>query len=86
MSILTGVVATPIDQKSGLWAGLPQWIIRAAVRALYRYRTRRALAQLSDHMLKDIGVRRCEINSIAQVVAEGGWDDTRVHRSANVHS
>jgi len=57
-----------------------QQILHAAVRALSRRRTGRALAGLSDHALRDIGVRRGEIDSIAECLAGGRPDATCVQR------
>jgi hypothetical protein len=48
---------------------------------MWRRRTRRALGRLSDHMLKDIGVRRSEIDSIADSLASGHRDATRTLRT-----
>lgn len=65
--------------------GLLQRAMDAVARTWQRQRTQRALAQLSDHTLKDIGLRRCEIDSIAELLASGGWDSTRIPR-AHVNS
>lgn len=60
--------------------GLFRRVLRAGATFLRRRRTRRGLAELSDRTLKDIGLRRCEIDSIADTVAGGGWDMTRMPR------
>ena len=47
--------------------------VRGLVEALRRFRSEREtygeLSRLSDHMLKDIGISRSEIGSVAQAVA-----------------
>jgi uncharacterized protein YjiS (DUF1127 family) len=40
-------------------------------------RQRRELNQLSDHLLKDIGLSRADIDSIAKHLADGRSDATR---------
>lgn len=60
--------------------GLFQRVIAAVARTSRRQRTQRALAQLSDHTLTDIGLRRCDIDSIAEAVASGRRDTTRIPR------
>jgi uncharacterized protein YjiS (DUF1127 family) len=60
-----------------------QRAIQAARRAMRGHQTHQALNQLSDHALKDIGLRRCEIDSIAQALAEGHPDPTRIGRGHN---
>lgn len=55
-------------------------VLRAGATFLRLRRNRRGLAELSDRTLKDIGLRRCEIDSIADTVADGGWDMTRMPR------
>lgn len=62
----------------GLAAASLQRAFQAARQALRGQRTRRALNRLPDHALKDIGLRRCEIDSIAQALAEGRRDETRI--------
>jgi len=66
--------------------GLVQRTVHAAVRAMSRRRTERALAGLSDHALKDIGIRRGEIDSIAAFLAGGRFDATRIPRPRHNHA
>jgi len=77
MTIIAGALADASIGRSGLAAGLLQRTIQAAGGAIRRQRTRRALARLSDHTLKDIGLRRSEIDSIAESAAAGRRDVTR---------
>jgi uncharacterized protein YjiS (DUF1127 family) len=80
MTILSGTVAETSIARPAHGPGLLQRALHAAARAIRRQRTQRALGQLSDHALRDIGLRRCEIDSIADSLAEGRWDATRVLR------
>jgi uncharacterized protein YjiS (DUF1127 family) len=81
-----------IERSLALWAmaaGLVALLRRAAAAALdwpltlkLRRRRRRIVSELhklDDRMLRDIGVRRCEIVSLATL---GDNDDTRLPRSA----
>jgi len=55
------------------------WRARQAItRAIASRQTRRELSRLSDRTLQDIGLRRGEIDSIAQAVAEARRDATRM--------
>jgi uncharacterized protein YjiS (DUF1127 family) len=50
----------------------------AAVWRAYRLRTcRRMLYDLPDEVLKDIGISRCDIRAIAQLVVDCQADETR---------
>lgn len=80
MTILAGTVAGASIAHPAHGPGLLQRALHAAARTMRRQRTQRALAQLSDHALRDIGLRRCEIDSIANSVADGRWDTTRMLR------
>lgn len=66
-------------------SGVLQRTIDAVARTMRRRRTQRALDQLSDHALKDIGVRRSEIDSLADSLASGHWDTSRIHRGHPVY-
>lgn len=66
--------------RSGLAAETLQRAVHAVRQAVRLRRTSRALNRLSDGALKDIGLRRGEIDSIAQAVAEGRPDPTRIVR------
>jgi hypothetical protein len=52
-------------------AGFGTSFLSAAFRAYGFYRTRRALMQLDDHMLSDIGLHRSQIESVARSVSGG---------------
>ena len=67
----------------GFAAETLQRAIHAARQTIRRYRTRRALNRLSDRALQDIGLRRGEIDSVAQALAEGHRDPTRIARGHN---
>lgn len=67
----------------GLAAEALQRAIHAARQAARRRRTRRALNRLSDRALADIGLRRGEIDSVAQTLAEGRPDPSRIVRGHN---
>ena len=58
-------------------AGLRAWLRMTMARLRARRAAITALAGLDDRVLKDIGVRRCEIVSLVQW---GGRDDTRLPR------
>ncbi len=80
MTTIAGIYADASYARSRPGSGLVERTIRAAMRIMRRHRTQRALGRLSDHMLKDIGVRRTEIDSIADSLASGNWDSTRIPR------
>lgn len=80
MTIIAGIYADASYARSRPGSGLVDRVIHAAKRITRRQRTQRALGRLSDHMLKDIGVRRSEIDSIAASLASGNWDSTRIPR------
>jgi uncharacterized protein YjiS (DUF1127 family) len=61
-------------------SGVLQRAIHAVARTMRRRRTQRALGRLSDYALRDIGVRRSEIDSLADSLANGHWDTTRIAR------
>ncbi len=58
--------------------------VRGFIEAVRRFRRERetygALSSLSDHMLKDIGISRSEIGSIAQSLAAASNQRDRVSR------
>ena len=58
--------------------------VRGFIEAVRRFRRERetygALSRLSDHMLKDIGISRSEIGSIAQSLAAASKQRDRVSR------
>ena len=45
------------------------WLVGSLRRSNARRETRRALSSLNDHQLRDIGIWRSEIDSIAQAIA-----------------
>ncbi len=59
-------------------------LFRGCIGAVRRFRRERetygALSRLSDHMLKDIGISRSEIGSIAQSLAAASKQRDRVSR------
>ncbi len=55
-------------------------LVEALRRAYRKGKTHRALNRLSDHMLKDIGIHRSEIGSIAQSIAAASKRRDRVSR------
>jgi len=66
---------------------LPDWgsrVIQAVVRFIRIRRCRRALSTLSDHMLNDIGIARCEIAGLAETLVDGRTDATRRPRRKTV--
>lgn len=82
MTNFAGTLEESSRSRAGLWT---RWFSRAAdamVRASRRRQAQRALSQLSDATLKDIGLRRCDIDSVAQAFAEGQPDPTRIRRSS----
>jgi uncharacterized protein YjiS (DUF1127 family) len=59
--------------RPNLLRRLVAYIVRA-----YRIRTqRRILNQIPDHMLRDIGLYRSEIDYVARAIADGHDDPTR---------
>jgi len=80
MTIIAGIYADASYARTSPGSGLVRRAFHAAMRTMRRQRTQRALGRLSDHMLKDIGVRRSEIDSIADTLASGHWDATRIPR------
>jgi len=80
MTTIAGIYADASHARCSPSSGLVRWAIHAATRTMRRQRTQRALSRLSDHMLKDIGLRRSEIDSIADSLASDRWDATRIPR------
>lgn len=78
MTSISGSLTTVPNRAAGSAAGLLWWARQAVIRAVRRQQTRRALSQLSERALQDIGLRRGEINSIARSVAEDRPDVTRI--------
>jgi len=78
MTIIEATFADAPFARPG--AGALQRVIQAVARTTRRRRTQRALGQLSDHALKDIGMRRSEIDSLADSLASGHWDTSRIAR------
>jgi uncharacterized protein YjiS (DUF1127 family) len=83
MSSISGALSGPFFPQFGPLTGFLRQSIASIAQALRRRQTQRALYDLSDPVLKDIGVRRCEIDSVAQSLASGTWDDTRIPRGLN---
>jgi uncharacterized protein YjiS (DUF1127 family) len=74
-------ISTPMSGHAiGFAARLQQTaaaLLAAAWRA-YRLRTcRRMLYDLPDEVLKDIGISRCEVRAIAQMIVDCQVDETR---------
>jgi uncharacterized protein YjiS (DUF1127 family) len=66
--------------RPGFAAAPLQSAVLAIRRAVCRRGTRRALGRLSDHTLKDIGLHRSEIDSLARALADRQPDPTRAYR------
>jgi uncharacterized protein YjiS (DUF1127 family) len=52
-------------------SGLFNPLLSTAGRAYAFYRTRRALMELDDHMLSDIGLHRSQIENVARSLSRG---------------
>ena len=78
MTIIEATLADAPITRPG--SGALQRAIHAVARTMRRRRTQRALGQLSDYALRDIGVRRSEIDSLADALASRQWDTTRIAR------
>lgn len=83
MTTISRALNGPPIAQPGFAAEALQRAIHAARQAIRRRRTQQALNRLSNHTLKDIGLRRCEIDSIAQALADGHPDPTRIGRGHN---
>jgi uncharacterized protein YjiS (DUF1127 family)/mono/diheme cytochrome c family protein len=67
----------PVSLSTRRFRRVVALIGRSFQRALETYLTRRALSGLSDAMLRDVGLNRCEIDYAADSVASGRADVTR---------
>src|SRR5262245_12031407 len=77
LTAFPGTVPTP---QSGRLRRFVRRIVRARMITVQR----RLLAQLSDQMLKDIGLTRSDIDYVAQALADGYDEPTRL-RSLRAH-
>ena len=81
MTNFTGTLDVPSNAQAGFWPGLYARAIDAVARSVRRREARRALGALSDATLKDIGLSRGDIDSVAEAIANGETDPTRIrHR------
>jgi uncharacterized protein YjiS (DUF1127 family) len=83
MTIIEATFADAPFARPG--TGALQRVIKVVARTMRRRRTQRALGRLSDHALKDIGVRRSEIDSLADSLASGHRDTSRIARGHPTH-
>jgi hypothetical protein len=60
--------------------GILGWIGKSISRSVLIRRQRRQLHELSDHMLKDIGLSRADIDGISTNFVDGHADATRRRR------
>jgi uncharacterized protein YjiS (DUF1127 family) len=72
---MTRIVANSIDQSAAKAASThpvrkPQWLLARFFRWMDRQRQRRLLAELDDHLLKDIGISR---EQAMQAAAKWFW-------------
>ena len=64
-------IASPLYHGAGLFGRA----VRRYVRSLVLWRTRHALLQLNDHMLKDIGLRREDVElGLFVSLVEKDWE------------
>lgn len=80
MTTLSRAPVAPFPTRTAPWAGLLQKPFQAAIRYFRIQRGRHALGRLSDHTLKDIGLRRCDIDSVVRSLVDETPDTTRVWR------
>lgn len=80
MTTLSRAPAALFSTRPASQAGLLQRPFQAAVRYFRIQRGRHALGRLSDHTLKDIGLRRCDIDSVVRSLVDETPDATRLWR------
>jgi uncharacterized protein YjiS (DUF1127 family) len=82
-AILNASLARPVARSSLVRPSLLRRLIARIARARAMQVRRRLLNELPDHLLKDIGINRCNIDYVAQLIVDERADPTRERSFAN---
>lgn len=73
---MTDIIAS-VSGASSRWHWIAELLKDAIRRHIEAYRTRRALAELPDNLLRDVGLHRSDIDFVADSIASEKGDPTR---------